>query len=67
MQRFRLFVQSRTVKDFLIWENMSGMMYTNCLYSIYQDQYANAFLHDSNMMFSVPLHRVVSFIFMINI
>ncbi|KXJ23070.1 UPF0668 protein C10orf76-like [Exaiptasia diaphana] len=22
------------------------------------DQYANAFLHDSNMMFSVPLHRV---------
>ena len=25
-----------------------------------QDQYANAFLHDANMTFSVPLYRVVS-------
>ncbi|EDO48716.1 predicted protein [Nematostella vectensis] len=25
---------------------------------IVEDQYANAFLHDANMMFSVPLHRI---------
>ena len=29
------------------------------LFVVLQDQYANVFLHDANMTFSVPLHRAV--------
>lgn len=31
-----------------------------CYYFFSKDQYANAFLHDANMTFSVPLHKAVS-------